>query len=183
MPYDLMTASGISDYSDYCHPLQPHAFDDMVFIIFQRGKLENETQRSSLKPISQWFILIFVASLILHALRKVNGYLQQRMNRVIKNGVVPDYYVGSFVDAVAVFLGVALNKLGNSRAERWFLISFSIFGLIFKIFFTDNLFVMLTESNSNRITSIDQLFRANIPITVDYDLIILNPQFYIRNKA
>lgn len=144
----------------------------MVFIVFQRerGDLQTETLHSSFKPIFQWFVFISAGAVILYGIRQINRRLKSQTIHTTNSDRAPDYFLGSLVDSVAVFLGVALIRLDDCRAARWFLISFSIFGMIFKIFFTDSLFVMLTTSNSNRITSIDQLLRTNIPIYVDFDV-------------
>lgn len=115
----------------------------------------------------QWFIMMFIASLVLYALRETIRQRQRRMTRPLNELEASNYYAVSLTDSVAVFLGIVLNRIGHHRAERWFLISFSVFGMLFKIFYTDSLFVMFTEANQNRINSIDQLFQSNLPITVD----------------
>lgn len=156
-----MRTFGIGHRSNY--PLQPHTFDDLVFLIFQHGMLEDGKIRSTLLPIILWLVFILAASLVLYALRLIRNRLANATN----NAVSPDHFLGSFVESMGVFLGVAFNRLGHSRAERWFLISFSIFGLIYKIHYTDNLFITRMDSSSNRIITIDQLFRTNMPITAD----------------
>lgn len=116
----------------------------------------------------EWFIIIFIASLVLYVMRRiVKRRTRASPGSIYHRGVAPNYYLISLVDSVAVFLGVAMERLGNGRSERWFLNSFSIFGMFYRIFYTDNLFVLLTTGEQFRITSIDQLVEANIPITVD----------------
>lgn len=151
-------------------PLYPHKFDDLIFLIYQRENLMGEIARSSATPIMQWLIFISVGALILYALR--------RLTNVVRS----DHLLGSFVDSMGVFLGVALSRIGNHRVERWFLISFSIFGMLYKALYTDNLFAMFTAPDQNRITSTEQLFQANIPITVAYSLSNGDEEFYIRIK-
>lgn len=173
------TDSG-QENSDY--PLYPHRFEDLVFIIYQRGKLKDEVPRSSTKPIVQWIIFIFIAAIILFVLRKVFGRNEQLSHR-INSDTAPDYFLGSFVDSTGVFLGIGLNRIGNSRAERWFLISFSVFGLLFNMIYTEYLFATFTAIDNNRITSIDQLLKANIPITVDDWATLADGDFYIRIRS
>lgn len=175
--------SSSQDFDRFNYPLYPHSFDDLVFMIFQRGKLKEEAPRSSAKPMLQWFIFVSITTLIMYALRKIIKRRERRLLHIMNNDAVPDYTLGSFVDSMGVFLGVALNRIGNCRAERWFLIAFSIFGLIFRTFYTDNLFVMFSALEQNRITTVDQLFEANIPISVDTNVAINSPQFYIRNRS
>lgn len=180
--YDLYISNIPDDNYIYVRPLYPHASEDLIFVIFQLDKskfVDDEVPRSSLKPIFQWFILIFVASCIVYALRVAN----RQRHRAQYGSAAPVYYLVSFVDAIAVFLGIALDKIGKCRAERWFLIAFSVFGLIFRIFYTDNLFSMLTKSNQNRINSIDQLVGANIPIRVDSAISPFGAPFYIHIKS
>lgn len=112
------------------YQLYPHDFDDLVFMIYQHGNVMNKAPRSSVKPILQWLIIIVIAALILHGLRKIVKRREQRILHISNNNAAPDYLVGSFVDSVGVFLGVALHRIGNRRTERWFLISFSLFGLL-----------------------------------------------------
>lgn len=157
---------GFENKYHFSHSLYPHDFDDMVFIIFQHNKLKSETSRTSIIPISQWFAIISIASLIICVLRKIS----KRFERQTNDNDAAEHFLYSFVDAVAVFLGTALQKFGNCRAERWFLVSFAIFGIIFKIIYTDSLFVMFIEPDHNRITSIDQLIQANIPITAEFSI-------------
>lgn len=177
-------ASSSTDEEYRSCPLYPHRYDDLVFMIFQRGKLMEDLPRSSITPIMQWFLIIFIASLVLHFLRTTVKQRSPRNLRPINDaGMVRENCSVSFVDSVAVFLGIALEKLGNGRAERWFLISFSIFGLIFRIFYTDNLFVLFTAADEHRITSIDQIFDANIPITVDYAIVNDHSEFLVRIKS
>lgn len=183
MVYDMYISNIPDDNYLYVRPLYPHAFEDLVFLVFQSKKLnsvdEDTSRRYVLKPICQWSILISLASLILYALRVAN----RQRDCAQHNNAASVYYLVAFVDSVAVFLGVALDKIGKCRAERWFLIAFSVFGLIFRIIYTDNLFVMLTTSNQNRITSIDQLVRENIPITVDFAVSPFGSTFYIHIKS
>lgn len=164
------------------YPLYPHDFDDLIFIIYQHNKWIDEAPRSSAKPILQWFVFILAAAFILYAIRTVARRLARQMNRRYRDDGAPDYLIGSFVDSMGVFLGVALHTIGNSRAERWFLISFSIFGLVFKMFYTDNLFVTFTTSTQNRVTSIDQLFQRNYPISVDYS-VTNGDVYYVRVQS
>lgn len=161
--------------------LYPHGSDDLVFIIYQPETFKNERRRGSIEPLLQWFLLIFSASLVIYALRKIAKRLTRRITCNTSDDATPEYFLGSLADSLAVFLGVSLNEFGNSRAERWFLISFSIFGLIFQIIYTDNLFVMFAAATQNRITSIDQLLGANVKLSVDYSLID-EDDFYIRSK-
>lgn len=168
------------EYEYLFYPLYPHQFDDLIFVIFQRIDLKNGATRSSAQPIVQWLVFTMIAALILFVLREVVQRREQRLNRPIKDATAPDFLLGSFVDSIGVFLGVGLSKFGNCRAERWFLISFSVYGLIFKMIYTENLFVMFTAVNQNRITSIDQLFQANIPITVGTTVSNGDEEFYIR---
>lgn len=167
--------------SDY--PLYPHRFEDLVFIIYQRGKLKDEAPRSSTKPIFQWIIFIFIAAVILFVLRRAFKLNEQQLSHRINNDATPDYFLGSFVDSMGVFLGIGLNRIGNSRAERWFLISFSVFGLLFNMIYTEYLFATFTAIDHNRITSIDQLLKANIPITLDDWATIADGDFYIRIRS
>lgn len=176
VPYYIYIV-GSHKYSRLGYPLMSHGGDDCVFIIFQHGtRVFGMTRRTKL-DILQWFIFIFVAALILYGLRKMIVRREGRLIRRIDNDAAPDYFLGSFADSMGVFLGVALNTISRHRAERWFLISFSIFGMFFKIFFTDNLFVMLTEPIQNRITSIEQLFQQNLPMNVDP---VLSQNYFIK---
>lgn len=171
--FSLLIGTSSTFWDLYSYPLYPYGFDDFIFIIYQSGKLKDEAPRSSLKPIAQWFAIIFIASIFLYVLRTIIKRRKRRIaTRVISADETDEYFMFSFIDSVGVFLGNALAKIGDFRAERWFLISFGIFGLIFRIVYTDNLFVMYTESSQNRITSIEQLIQANIPITVDYHVSI-----------
>lgn len=181
--YAIKIQPKIADGND--RSLYPHAFDDLVFVIFQVEKLKVDAPHSSSEQVIQWFVFIFAASLILYALRTINRRLKQRMAHTTNSNAPSDYFLGSFIDSLAVFLGVGLDSLGRGRAERWFLISFSIFGLVVTIHYTDNLFVMLSTSESNRICSIDQLFRTHIPITYDMDAWSIPgmTKLDIRNKA
>lgn len=169
-----------SEYSYY--PLYPHAFDDFVFLIYQRGKLTDDLPRSSSKPLLQWLIFMLIAAMILFSLRKFVERRERRLTCRTNIAAAPDFFFGSFVDSMGVFLGVGLKRIGICRAERWFLISFSVFGLFFTTIYTNNLFVMLTAVNQSRITSIDQLFRTNIPITVDH-WVSSDDDFAIRIKS
>lgn len=179
----VLDSGTISTELDFLYyPLYPHKFDDLIFIIYQRGNLKDEAPRSSTKPLTQWLIFTFIAALMLLLLREVVERRNRRLRRRASNVVTPDYLLGSFVDSMGVFLGVALNRIGNCRAEHWFLISFSVFGLLFRTIYTDNLFVMFTAVNQNRITSIDQLFQANIRISVDYVASKGDDDFYVRNR-
>lgn len=171
------------ELESFDYPLYPHKFDDLIFIIYQRGKLKDDAPRSSTKPIIQWLIFIFTAAIILFSLRKIVERRNQRLKRYTNSAETPDYLVGSVVDSMGVFLGVGLNRIGNCRAERWFLISFSVFGLLFNMIYTEYLFAMFTAVNQNRITSIDQLFKANIPITVDEWASNSDDDFYIRIRS
>lgn len=162
------------------YQLYPHGFDDRVFIIYQPEKFKNEGLRSSITPLLQWLIFVLTASLILHAIREIAKRKRRRVTRNVTYDHTVTNYLYSFIDSVAVFLGTALDTFGNSRAECWFLVSFSMFGLIFRIVYTDNLFVMFAASTQARITSIDQLFELNIPITVEMTLF---DDMYVRSKS
>lgn len=178
-PEDLVDRSGFIP-KNY-HHLYPHAYDDLVFIIYQPVNYKYEGRRSSLVPLLQWFIFVFVASLILYALRLIVKRKPARATRVCKvGGETLNNYLDSFVDSLAVFLGSALRKFGNCRAERWFLISFSIFGLVFRIIYTDNLFAMFATPKQNRISSIEQLSNENCWVTLD---ISIDDDVYYRDKS
>lgn len=126
-----------------------------------------ESPKSSIVPMLQWFIFIFVVSLILYVSRKIAQRKKQevQLNRAEVKAVTN--YMYSFINAMAVILGTALGKFGNSRTECWFLVSFSMFGLLFRIVYTDNLFSMFATSTSHCISSIDQMIAANISMSVD----------------
>lgn len=164
------------------YPLYPHEFGDLVFLIYQYGKLTDRPPRSSAKAISLWFALTLSTTLILFAIRTIAN-CSNRRTRHTRENFESDYLVGSFVDTMAVFLGVALNTIGNNRADRWFLISLSIFGLFFKMIQTDSLFVMYTAPNQNRITSIDQLYRTGLTIYADPSAANLHGVYYLRIKS
>lgn len=168
-----LTSLSLMEFNNY--HLYPHGFDDLVFIVYQPEKSRLEGRRGTIAPLLQWLVFVFIASLIVYALRHI-------AKRRPVSGTATDAvnnYINSFVDSVAVFLGIALHAFGNSRAERWFLISFSIFALIFKIVYTDNLFVMFAATTQNRINSIDQLLEANVRIAVDYTV---TDEFYLRSR-
>lgn len=163
-----MVVRPISLYDDYYfNPLYPHDFEDLVFIIFQCDKLKGDVQLSSVTPIAQWFIIIFLASIIIHGLRTIVKRRERRILRIISDDEAPENYVYTLVDSVGVFLGTAIEKFGNCRAECWFLVAFAVFGMLFKMIYTDQLFAMFIQSNPTRINSIDQLIDANIPIFTD----------------
>lgn len=165
MSMDIRTITEYDHY--YFYPLYPHGFDDLVFLIFERSKLRDDVRRSPITPILQWFIIITIASIIIYGLRKIAQRRVRRILRMVGDEDVPEYYVYSFVDSVGVFLGTAINKFGTIRAECWFLVAFSVFGMIFKMIYTDQLFAMFLQPNPTRITSIEQLIDANIQIFTD----------------
>lgn len=185
MNYNLFTVVSSPNKDLHRHPLYPHDFDDLVFIVYQRGKFKQTVPHSSLTSIAQWFLIIFVVSILLYALRRINKWQRRRLTHSVNRIEAPEYFLFSFIDSLAVFLGTSLHRFGNSRAERWFLVSFAIFGLIFKCIFTDNLFIMYTTKNLDRITTIDQLFEANIPITVESAVVhkALYGRWEIRTKS
>lgn len=76
-------------------------------------------------------------------------------------------YSTAFIDSVATFLGNAIDKVSNNRPERCFIIGFSIFGLVFKILYTDHLFQLFQSIEDNRLSTLSQLIDQNIPIYVD----------------
>lgn len=152
-------------------------------MIYQRGNLKNEAPRSSIEPIMQWLVFIFLAAIVLYILRLVMKRRNRRLTRRMNKTASPDYFLGSFVDSMALFLGVGLNRIGDCRAERWLLISFSVFGLLFNMIYTEYLFAMFTAVNQIRITSIEQLFHANIPIYIDIGVSNDDPEFYIRIRS
>lgn len=176
----MFIATRGAKYDGTTIPFYPHTFDDLVFIIYQHGKLKDELPRTSAESIMQWLIFIFAAAIILFTLRETIERRKRRSNHRINNAATPDYFLGSFVDSMGIFLGVALSRIGLCRAERWFLISFSVFGLFFKMIYTEYLFAMFTAVDQDHITSIDQLFQANIPITVDHMASGGLDGFYIR---
>lgn len=137
----------------YC--LYPHGQDDRVIVIYQRDKSPSTRGRGSFKPILEWFVIIFIASIMLHAVRVIG---RQHFNRIVGN------YPISFIDSLAVFLGNSLAIFGTRRAERWFLVSLSVFGLIFRAIYTDSLFVMFTDTNQDRLTTIDQLILSKFKV-------------------
>lgn len=54
--------------------------------------------------------------------------------------------------------------------------------MIFKMVYTDQLFAMFLQPNPTRITSIDQLVEANIPIFAEYEGYVQS-SFYIQIKS
>lgn len=142
----------------YC--LDPHGQDDRVIVIYQRDELPLRG-RGSFIPILEWFAIILVASIVLHAVRVIgrrrNG---QAFDRII------EHYLICFIDSLSVFLGNSLAIFGTRRAERWFLVSLSVFGLVFRAIYTDSLFVMFTDTNQGRITTIDELILSKFKVSV-----------------
>lgn len=96
------------------------------------------------------------SSLVLHTLRKLGG----------KRNTFASYLI-SFVDSLAIFLGNSLNRIGNNRPERCFIVAFSIFGLIFKTIYTGNLFVTYQQHGDHRIQTINEMNQLNITFYVD----------------
>lgn len=157
------------------HCFHPHDFDDRVFVIYQHDKLPQTRGRSSFKPILQWLAIVFFASIILFALRYITKWRQRRTSQ--NSAGIVEHYLITFVDSQAVFLGNALPTFGGGSVERWFLVSFSIFGMILKAIYTDSLFVMFTEANYGRFTTVDQLLESGIKILRDINMIATHEEF------
>lgn len=93
---EIGTTSNELDFLYY--PLYPHKFDDLVFIIYQRGNLKDQVPRSSTEPLTLWLIFTFITALMLLLLREIVERRNRRLNRRLNYAVTPDYLLGSFVE-------------------------------------------------------------------------------------
>lgn len=166
------------------YQLHQHKYDDLVFVINEPGNFSDEPQHSSLESLLHWFMFIFVASLNAYAFRQIATRLERHATRNRGDDDAINNFLYSFVDSVAVFMGRAIHKFGYSRAERWFLIAFAIFGLILRTLYTGHSFCMCTtpaqDQHQERFSSIDQLLEANLRITVDYSAV---DELYVQTKT
>lgn len=138
--------------------LYPHDSLEYVFIIFQAGKLKSMNAFTRITtPILQWLVIIAASAIVLYILRT---FAQERIVR-------DDRLTALFIDSVAIFVGSALNKLSSNRPERVYFIFFTIFGMILKISYTGELFVMFQSHDHHRITTLNQLARQDIKFYTD----------------
>lgn len=121
--FSLLIGTSSTFWDTFSYPLYPYGFDDFIFIIYQRGKLKDEAPRSSLKPIAQWFALIFIASLLLYILRIIIKRRKRRISaRIISDTETDEYFMFSAIDSVGVFWAMHSKKLAilELNAGSWF---------------------------------------------------------------
>lgn len=152
--------------------LYPHDFDDLVFIVHQRHRGDSYMPRHILKPFIQWFISIIIAMVVMFVLRVL--MIMRRESKLPKRSR-KSFPRPSFVNSMAVFFGMASYGFGKCRAERWFLVSYAMFGLFLRIVYIDSVFLLFTTTSTNsKIVTVEQLSNANISLYGDSTFLTSN---------